>query len=136
DDPLPVLRLERAAGPARVLQAAALADDALPAVERGREFHDAKGRLVERRIDPLPLAGRVAVAERGHHAEGREEPGHVVGIDGRGARGRPVGRPVHVPRAAERRADRGVAGPLVERAGLAEGGYPRHPPARIYWGER
>src|SRR6266446_6671015 len=80
DDPSPVLRLKSTTWPARVLKPAALADDALPAVERRRVLHDAEGRLVERRVDPLPLASRVAVAERGHDAERREEPGHVVRI--------------------------------------------------------
>src|SRR5881628_1705952 len=61
-DPLPLERPKCAARPARVLELTALADDALPAVERGRVFHDAEGRLVERGVDPLAFTDRVAVA--------------------------------------------------------------------------
>src|SRR5207237_8508660 len=56
-----VLRLEGAARPAGVLQAASLAHHALPAVERRRELHDAERRLVERGVDPLPFPGGGAV---------------------------------------------------------------------------
>jgi len=48
-----------------VLELTALADDVLAAVERGRVLHDAKRRFVERGVDPLAFAGRVAVAQRG-----------------------------------------------------------------------
>ena len=71
------------------------------------------------------------MAERGHDAERGEEPGHVVGVHRCRARWRPIGGAVDVPGAAERRADRRVAGPLVERSGLAEGGDARHDQPRV-----
>jgi hypothetical protein len=114
-----------------VLKPAALAHDALPAVERRRVLHDAEGRLVERRVDPLPLAGRVAVAERGHDAERREEPGHVIRIHRSRARGRPISVTVDVPRTPERRSDRRVARPLIQRARLTERGDARHDQTRV-----
>src|SRR5436309_6100956 len=131
DDPSPVLRLKRTPWPARVLKPAALAHDALPAVERRRVLHDAKGRLVERRVDPLPLAGRAAVAERGHDAERREEPGHVVRIHRGRARGRPISVTVDEPRTSERRSDRRVARPLIQRARLTERSDATHDQTRV-----
>src|SRR2546428_8343541 len=131
DDPSPVLRLKSTTWPARVLKPAALAHDALPAVERRRVLHDAEGRLVERRVDPLPVAGRVAMAERGHDAERREEPGHVVRIHRGRARGRPISVTVDVPRTPERRSDRRVARPLIQTARLSERGDARHDQTRV-----
>ena len=130
-DPLSVLRREGTARPARVLETAALADDLLPAVERGRVLHHAKRRLVERGVDPLPLTGRIAMAERGQHAERGEQTGHVVGVHRRRARRWAIVRTVDVPRAAEGRSDRRVAGPLVQGPGLAEGGDARHDQTRV-----
>src|SRR5947207_1837628 len=94
DDPALVLGAKGPARPARVLDAPALAYHALAAVERRAVLEDAEGGFVERGVDPLPLTGGIAVAERGHHAEGREEAGHVVGIDRRGPGRRPVRRTV------------------------------------------
>src|SRR5262249_24952653 len=129
--PLFVERSKGAARPARVLELAALADDALPAVERGRVFQDAERRLVERGVDPLAFTGRVAVTQRRQHAEGREQPRHVVGVHRRGPGWWSIGVAVDVPRAAEGRGDRRIARALIERTGLPEGGDPRHHQTRI-----
>src|SRR5262249_20735080 len=117
--------------PARVLELAALADDALATVERGRVFQNAEGRLVERGVDPLALTGRVAVTKRREHAERREQPRHVVGIHRRRPRWWSIRVAVDVPGAAEGRGDGRIARALIERAGLAEGGDPRHHQTRI-----
>ena len=130
-DEASVLRLERAARPARMLQTAALAHHALAAVERRGVFHDAERRLVERGVDPLALTGRVAVAQRGHHAECGEQSRQVIRIDGCRARGWAVGVAAEVPGAAEGRADRRVAGSLAQRTRLPERGDARHDQAWI-----
>src|SRR5262249_21606778 len=87
---------------------------------------DAEGRLVEGGVDPLPFPGGVAVAEGGHHPEGREEPRQVVGIDGRGARGGTIGGAIQIPRAAEGGSDGREARALAQWPRLAEGGDARH----------
>ena len=109
-----------------MLDSSTLAHHSLAPVERGRVLEHAEGGFVERGVDPLPFAGGVAVAERGHDAEGREEPRHVVGVDGRGPGGRPVGRPVEIPGAPEGRGDGGEARPLAQGPRLTEGGDAGH----------
>src|SRR5687767_10662560 len=130
-DPAPVERLVGAAGPARMLERTTLADHALPAEERGRVFEDAEGRFVESGVDPLALAGRVAMAKRDHDPERGEEPGHVVGIYRSGPRRWTIGMAVQIPRPPEGRRDRRESRPLVEGARLAEGRDARHHQTRI-----
>src|SRR5262249_26327558 len=117
--------------PAGVLQAPPLAHDALPSVERRCELEDAEGRLVERGVDPLPLAGRVAVPERGHDPERGEQAGPLVRIHGRGARWGSIGGTRELPGAPERRADRCVSRSLIQGPGLAERRDARHNQPRI-----
>ena len=131
DDPSPVERLIGTAWPACVLEVPALTHDTLPTIEGRCVFHDAEGRLVEGRVDPLPLASRVAMAQSGQDPECREQSGHVVGIHRRRPCGRPVRMPVHVPRPAKGRADGSIPGPLIEWPRLAEGGDPRHHQPRV-----
>ena len=131
DDPSAVKRLIGTAGPARVLKVPALTHDTLPTIEGRCVFHDAEGRLVEGRVDPLPLASRVAMAQSGQDPKCRKESGHVVGIHRRRPCGRPVRMPVHVPRPAKGRPDGSVAGPLIEGPRLAKSRHTRHHQPRV-----
>ena len=90
---------------------------------RGLEVHladEVGGGLGLRELEPLALAARLPLAQRGEHADGEQPPGDVVGVvHRRAARIRRVGVVPQQVHAAEPGVQRAVGGHLAERSTAA-----------------
>ena len=101
-------------------------------VRRRELVEHAEDRLVQREVDALPGAGRLAGPERQEHPDHAVEPGDVVGQGRRARRDRwTVGLAGQVGEARERVGDPGEAGQVAVRARLAVGRHPDEDHPRV-----
>src|SRR5262249_44727891 len=125
-DPTTVLGLACPTRPGHVLQPTTLADYPLPAIQGDSVFQNAEGRLIQRRINPLPFARGVTASQRGQHTKSREQASEIIRTQGWRPAGRPIRRAVEVPRPTKRRANGSEARTMAPRSSLSESRHPRH----------
>ena len=107
-------------------RAGAFADMAGDRIFRHRRFHIGEHRLVDRRVDHLPLAGLVAVLQRHQCAEAGVGGGERVTDRKAGPAGRAIRLAHDIAHAAHRLADAAIAGAVRIGAGLAIAGHADH----------
>ena len=99
-------------------------------------LHEGERPFMERRIHHLPAAGAGALLQGHHGAEGRVEPGDIVGERGVHTRRRRIGLAGEVAQPAHGLAHHPVAAPAAGGAGLAEAADPDHDQPRIGGAQR
>src|SRR5437773_3458659 len=108
--------------PGRVIVAGLRRDLAVHEPARRLEVEHRHHRLEERGVDPLALAGPLALEQRNQDALGQEEPGREIGHRDADPHGALTGQPGDRHEPAHALGDLVVARPLGVRAGLAEAG--------------